>query len=185
MNTKRFFALFLLLATSAFFVKAAQVDRKVVSNASSAVKQAVYIDIEKVIVDAKPLKELRDNLEATMKKKAEPMEALNKDMEEKAKKMQGDAIKDEAKAKLQEELQTLAQKRMTMMNALQAEMQKLQEDFIETVKKKIVTVGNKSGWGLVHFPGQTMIIDSSLDKTAFLINELNKEHETAKAKSKN
>ena len=183
MNTKRFFALFLLLASSAFFVQA---DVKV--GQQVAIKQSAYIDIEKVITDAKPLKELKDNLEATMKKKADPMEKLNKDMEEKAKKMQGDTLKEDAKQKLQEELQGLAQKRMTMMNGLQAEMQKLQEDFIETVKKRITVIGNKSGWGLVHFPGPTMVIDSSLDKTAYLINELNKEHEAAKKgkdKSKN
>ena len=177
MNTKRFFALFLLLASSAFFVQA---DVKV--GQQVAIKQSAYIDIEKVITDAKPLKELKDNLEATMKKKADPMEKLNKDMEEKAKKMQGDTLKEDAKQKLQEELQGLAQKRMTMMNGLQAEMQKLQEDFIETVKKRITVIGNKSGWGLVHFPGPTMVIDSSLDKTAYLINELNKEHEAAKSK---
>ena len=140
MNTKRFFALFLLLASSAFFVQA---DVKV--GQQVAIKQSAYIDIEKVITDAKPLKELKDNLEATMKKKADPMEKLNKDMEEKAKKMQGDTLKEDAKQKLQEELQGLAQKRMTMMNGLQAEMQKLQEDFIETVKKRITVIGNKSG----------------------------------------
>ncbi|MCF7900539.1 OmpH family outer membrane protein [Candidatus Babeliales bacterium] len=183
MNTKRFFALFLLLATSASFVKAAELKKN--PEASLAVKQAVYLDIEKVIIDAKPLKELRDNLEITMKKKADPMEKLNKDMEEKAKKMQGDAVKDEAKTKLQEELQALAQKRMSMMNALQAEMQKLQEDFGETVTKKIVAVGNKLGWGLILFKGQAIVVDQSLDKTTILINELNKEHEAAKAKSKN
>ncbi len=177
MNTNRFFALFLLLASSAFFVQA---DVKV--GQQVAIKQSVYIDIEKVITDAKSLKELKENLEATMKKKADPMEKLNKDMEEKAKKMQGDTLKEDAKKKLQEELQGLAQKRMTMMNGLQAEMQKLQEDFIETVKKRITVIGNKNGWGLVHFPGPTMVIDSSLDKTSFLINELNNEHETSKSK---
>ena len=180
MNTKRFFALFLLLASTASFVKAA--DIKVGTNV--AVKMSVYIDIEKVIADAKPLKELKDNLEATMKKKADPMEKLNKEMEEKAKKMQSYTIKEDAKKKLQDELQSLAQKRMAMMNGLQAEMQKLQEDFIETVKKRIIKIGEKHGWGLVHFPGPTMVVDKSLDKTQFLISELNKEYEAAKKNKK-
>jgi Skp family chaperone for outer membrane proteins len=176
MNTNRFFALFLLLVSSASFVQAADV--KV--GAQVAVKQSVYIDIEKV-TDAKPLKELKENLEATMKKKTDPMEKLNAEMEEKAKKMQGDTLKEDAKKKLQEELQGLAQKRAAMMNGLQAEMQKLQESFIETVKKRIAAIGNKNGWGLVHFPGPTMVIDTSLDKTTFLVAELNKEYAAEKA----
>lgn len=176
MNFKHFFALALLCVGSTSVIQSA--------TGTVTIKQSVYVDIEKVIKDAKSLDALRSNLEKRAKSESQDLEDLNKKMEEKAQKLQADSLKDDAKKKLQEELQALGQKRMGMMNGLQVKMQKLQEDFIETVKAKIAKVGNKHGWGLVHFPGVTMLVDSSLDKTQFLITELNKEYEAERKAKK-
>lgn len=184
MNTSRFFSVALLLAhLSLVFNSSAMLSAKKVSDATpgttSGVKSdmpmVVSVDIGKVINDAQEFQAKRKEIEDELKGQAKPIEDLQKKIQEKQEKLsKGDKdMKDDAKEKLKKEIEDHSKEHMMHAQGFQMKAQAAEQKFVQIVQDRIKEVAKMLGFDLIVFPGASILVNDSFDKTDALIKKLN------------